>query len=56
MEGDLRTIEQHLSTIATELRLIREALEAQAEYEHEEEDEDEDEEGEEYDEEDEEEE
>lgn len=52
MEGDLRTIEQHLSTIATELRLIREALEAQAEYEHEEEEE----EGEEYDEEDEEEE
>ncbi len=48
MEGDLRTIEQHLATIATELRLIREALEAQAEYEHEEEEEDE-----EYDEEDE---
>jgi hypothetical protein len=44
MEGDLRAIEQHLATIAAELHLIREALEAQAEYEHDEEDEDEDEE------------
>lgn len=51
MEGDLQVIEQHLATIASELRLIREALEAQAEYEHEEEEEDE-----EYDEEEEEEE
>lgn len=52
MEGDLRTIEQHLATIASELRLIREALEAQAEYEPEEDEEEEDE----YDEEEEEEE
>ncbi len=33
MQGDLRTIEQHLATIAGELRLIREALEAQGGYE-----------------------
>jgi hypothetical protein len=42
--GELRTIEEHLATIATELRLIREALEAQAEYGEEEEEEYEDEE------------
>jgi hypothetical protein len=39
--GELRTIEQHLATIASELRLIREALEAQAEYGEEEEEEEE---------------
>lgn len=45
--GELRTIEDHLATIASELRLIREALEAQLEYGEEgEEDEDEYEEGE----------
>jgi hypothetical protein len=37
--GDFRTIEEHLATIASELRLIREALEAQAEYGEEEEEE-----------------
>lgn len=37
--GELRTIEEHLATIASELRLIREALEAQAEYGEEEEEE-----------------
>lgn len=48
--GELRTIEEHLATIASELRLIREALEAQMEYGEEEE------EGEEYEDEEEEEE
>lgn len=42
--GELRTIEEHLATIASELRLIRETLEAQAEYGEEEEEEYEDEE------------
>lgn len=43
MEGDFRAIERHLESIANELRLIREALEAQSEYdEREDEDEDDD--------------